>query len=86
MVNLMRSGDAGEEDALAVAAGDCFFAVTFGLVAGPKADGLFVVTEIDDMMAALLTADFFSPPDFEEVTGLGFLPRGEVDAAVEIGD
>ena len=83
---LLGSGDASEEDALALASGDCFFAITSGLVAGPKADRVFIVAEVDNVMPAFLTSDFISPPDFEKIAGPGFLPTGEVDAATEVGD
>ena len=86
MGELLRGGDAGEEDTFALGEGHCFFAIASGLVTGPKADRVFIMAEVDDMVSSFTAPDLVGPPDLKKVTGLCLFPLGEVDAAIEVGD
>ena len=85
-MEVLGLGDAGEEDSFAIGARDGFGAVAAGLVAGPEADVLGVVAEVNDEVAAFVSADFVAPPDFQDVASLGFFPRSEIFPGFEIGD
>ena len=85
MSDALGRGDTGEEDSFATIARHCFFTITVGSIARPEADRGFIVTEIDDVVASLSTADGISPPDFQKITRLSLLPIREVDSAAEVG-